>query len=131
MDIKSVLVDMVFGDVENKPIPMPERKHIDPTVLNDVRARLATEPQEAFVNVYVNGDLAYRIYRIAEVGRYVTVDPEKPTVRDDDRGRGFGGVEGAIISEGHGRARVYSRDEHEIKLLDGNLLHNPYFKVTY
>lgn len=131
MDIKSVLVDMVFGDVENKPIPMPERKHIDPTTLNDVRARLATEPQEAFVNVYVNGDLAYRIYRIAEVGRYVTVDPEKPTVRDDDRGRGFGDVEGAIISEGYGRARVYSRDEHEIKLLDGNLLHNPYFKVTY
>lgn len=110
---------------------MPERKHIDPTVLNDVRARLATDPQEAFVNVYVNGDLAYRIYRIAEVGRYVTVDPEKPTVRDDDRGRGFGDVEGAIISEGHGRARVYSRDEHEIKLLDGNLLRNPYFKVTY
>lgn len=77
----------------------------------------------------MNGDLAYRIYRIAEVGRYVTVDPEKPTVRDDDRGRGFGDAEGAIISEGHGRARVYSRDNHEIKLLDGNLLRNPYFKV--
>ena len=46
-------------------------------------------------------------------------------------GRGFGDAEGAIISEGHGRARVYSRDEHEIKLLDGNLLRNPYFKVTY
>lgn len=97
--------------------------------LNRVRARLGTEPQEAFTKVYVNGDLAYRIYRIAEVGRYVTVDPEKPTVRDDDRGRGFGDAEGAIISEGHGRARVYSRDNHEIKLLDGNLLRNPYFKV--
>lgn len=131
MELKSLLVDMVFGEAQDKLIPVPERKQIDPTIMSRVRARLGTEPQEAFTKVYVNGDLAYRIYRIAEVGRYVTVDPEKPTVRDDDRGRGFGDVEGAIISEGHGRARVYSRDEHEIKLLDGNLLRNPYFKVTY
>lgn len=131
MELKSLLVDMVFGEAQDKLIPVPERKQIDPTIMSRVRARLGTEPQEAFTKVYVNGDLAYRIYRITEVGRYVTVDPEKPTVRDDDRGRGFGDVEGAIISEGHGRARVYSRDEHEIKLLDGNLLRNPYFKVTY
>ena len=129
MDIKSVLVDMVFGDVGNKPIPMPERKRIDPTVLNNVRARLATEPQEAFTKVYVNGNLAYRIYRITEIGRYITVDPVKPVVREDDRGRGFGDVAGAIIDEGHGRARIHSRDEQEIKLLDGNLLRNPYFKI--
>lgn len=129
MELKSLLVDMVFGEAQDKLIPVPERKQIDPTIMSRVRARLGTEPQEAFTKVYVNGDLAYRIYRIAEVGRYVTVDPEKPTVRDDDRGRGFGDAEGAIISEGHGRARVYSRDEHEIKLLDGNLLRNPYFKV--
>lgn len=131
MDIKSVLVDMVFGDVGNKPIPMPERKRIDPTVLNNVRARLATEPQEAFTKVYVNGNLAYRIYRITEIGRYITVDPVKPDVREDDRGRGFGDVEGAIIDEGHGRARIHSRDEQEIKLLDGNLLRNPYLKLVY
>lgn len=129
MDIKSVLVDMVFGDVKNKPIPIPEHKRIDPTVLNTVRARLATEPQEAFTKVYVNGNLAYRIYRITEIGRYITVDPVKPVVREDDRGRGFGDVEGAIIDEGHGRARIHSRDEQEIKLLDGNLLRNPYFKI--
>lgn len=129
MELKSLLVDMVFGEAQDKLIPVPERKQIDPTIMSRVRARLGTEPQEAFTKVYVNGDLAYRIYRIAEVGRYVTVDPEKPTVRDDDHGRGFGDAEGAIISEGHGRARVYSRDNHEIKLLDGNLLRNPYFKV--
>lgn len=129
MELKSLRVDMVFGEAQDKLIPVPERKQIDPTIMSRVRARLGTEPQEAFTKVYVNGDLAYRIYRIAEVGRYVTVDPEKPTVRDDDRGRGFSDVEGAIISEGHGRARVYSRDNHEIKLLDGNLLRNPYFKV--
>lgn len=130
MDIKSLLVDAVFGEARDKQIPVPERKQIDPTIMDDVRARLGAEPQEAFIDVYVNGDLAYRIYRIAEVGRYITVDPVKPIVREDDRGRGFGDVESAIIDEGHGRARVHSQDEREIKLLNGNLLHNPYFKVT-
>lgn len=130
MEIKSLLVDMVFGEAQDKLIPVPERKQIDPTIMSRVRARLGVEPQDSFIKVYVNGNLAYRIYRIAEIGRYITVDPVKPIVREDDRGRGFGDVESAIIDEGHGRARIHSRDEHEIKLLDGNLLRNPYFKVT-
>lgn len=129
MDIRTLLVDAVFGEAHDKLIPVPERKQIDPTIMDDVWARLGAEPQEAFIKVYVNGDLAYRIYHIAEVGRYITVDPVKPVVREDDRGRGFGDVEGAIIDEGHGRARVHSRNEREIKLLNGNLLRNPYFTI--